>query len=495
MNATELISRIHEEFGVKIPFYQIFNSPTLTEMASFLELESNDWYIGIEPLEKREYYNVSSAQQRICLYTEANPDGTEYNMPGLFVLTGQLDREKFQQSLDTVILRQESLRTSFHQINGVTVQKIHEAVRCPIEFTSCSEQEAFDRIKTIVKRFNLKTPPLMRIEIFDVEPEKYILFFDIHHSVSDGFSMDIIMRELLQVYSGENIVPMDIQYKDYAEWQGSARAGDALRQSGEFWMHQLEKLSVTRIPPDHVSGYKALAGGSISMRIDGNRFQKIKSYCSENGVTRFIFLLSLFLPVLSREVEQEDITVGTPISLRDRNELKNLVGIFLNVVLLRCRLHAAKSFSDVLAIAKNTVINALNHSSYPYEWVDMKLKENQPGISEELFTILFNYFPKKDEYRIDGEEFSIVPLGNELELAPKYDVALYLVEEQDELRINLVYKVNLFEKARIQRILDGIDTLCTNIINGDNSLDSISSIPSIEEYDDFFEQMSDFYVG
>jgi amino acid adenylation domain-containing protein len=453
LKAIIVLSKIHKSLNAEVPLKELFVRPTIKELAVYITGLKASIYSPIKKLEKAAYYPLSSAQKRLLIVNQLKRESLDYNMPGIYMFEGRLDKIKFEIIFKQLIERHEAFRTSFHSINGEAVQKIEDKTNFKITFDKYSEEKAKTRIKEFVRPFDLNYAPLLRIELIQMHDKKHFVLFDMHHIIFDGFSMDILLKEFVDLYEGMSLDPLPIQYKDYAAWQQKLLGEEKIKKQEKYWLKKMNDFIFTQLPIDNFNSYMRVEGGVENMSINKSLYKKIEEYCNSQGVTRFMLFLSIFQIILAREMNQKDITIGIPIANRDHPDIKNTIGFFLNLLLIRSNINTDESFLQNLSNTKTDVIEAMDNSSYPYELLDYQIRKNRNFKRGELFTILVDYFPTKPKNEILKDKFKITPYSSEV-ISPKYDVIFYILDSQEEMGLSIVYKSNLFKKYRIKRILN-----------------------------------------
>ncbi|UCH93274.1 MAG: AMP-binding protein, partial [Candidatus Aminicenantes bacterium] len=265
LRATILIAEIHKALDVKVPLAEIFKSPFIRELADYIDRTAAEAFSRIEPVEKKDYYVLSSAQKRHYIIQELKLVGLGYNESTFAMLEGQLDRGHFEKTFRQLIRRHESLRTSFHIVKDEPVQRICECdeVEFEIEYYDISEVEVEEEegtgglaplpiIKNFIRPFDLSQAPLLRVGLIKEENEKHVLMADMHHIVTDGTSMGILRREFMELYRGEELTPLEIQYKDFSGWQNSKTIKESMDRQKAFWLKTFaSEIPVLELPADY----------------------------------------------------------------------------------------------------------------------------------------------------------------------------------------------------------------------------------------------------
>jgi acyl carrier protein/NRPS condensation-like uncharacterized protein len=496
LKATILISKLHKRLNVKVPLAEIFKKPTIRELAQYIETQEKDRYTSLERTEKKEYYRLSSAQKRLYILQQMDLNSTNYNMSGVFIIGGKWSREKFEKACQNLIHRHEVLRTSFHLLSGEAIQRIYDRVEFQISCKKMdSEEDVRNRIKEFVKPFDLSKAPLFRVELIELAKEKHVVLLDLHHIISDGSSIEILIDEFAQLYKGKSLNCLPVQYKDYTAWLNIRLNEEKLKEQQNYWLRKLEDFMFTRFPVDHFD-FTGVEGKEKHLDIDSSIYEKIKNFCFNHNITKFIFMITAFAIALSREIDQSDITIGIPVSIRKHPDLKHLIGIFLNVLLIRTIVDDEDTFLNILVKNKKSVMEALNNQDYPYELLYDKIAGKIHLQNDELFSILFNYISVETNNEISSDNSKIDTPGTK-KISPKYDMTLYVYDAPGYMKLNLVYKGNIYDENSIKYFLDSLFVTIQSILENENmSLSQLSSAavpdePDENDLDAEFEQYDD----
>lgn len=256
LKATSLVARIHKEFNIDMPLKEIFKAPIIAEIARYMKEAKESIYQSIQTAKEMEYYPMSSAQRRLYILNQFEGAGTAYNMPGSLLVEGSIDLELFQKTFQQLINRHETLRTSFHFIEGEPVQKINDPVGFSVVYLESDEEKVGEIVKEFIKPFDLGIAPLLRVYFVKTGKDKHVMMFDMHHIISDGTSMDILVHEFMDMYGGNNPSSLRIQYKDYSVWQKELFAGDKIKKQEEYWLQEFNgEIPVLNMPVDYQSHY------------------------------------------------------------------------------------------------------------------------------------------------------------------------------------------------------------------------------------------------
>ncbi|MFN2633629.1 MAG: amino acid adenylation domain-containing protein [Thermoanaerobaculia bacterium] len=490
LKAARVISRIRQKFGVTIPIAGFFEAPSVAGLALLVSeagaLSGPPARIPATPWQDKEV-PLSFAQERLWFFDQLEPGGYGYNIGRAFRLAGRLNREALSRALSALAERQASLRTAFVSHDGTPAQVIARELTIPIasvDMTAMSPEELEERLPDLLssearRPFDLSQPPLLRVCLYRVGEEEHILLLTTHHIVTDGWSMELLYRELGQLYAraatgeGPPILDLPIQYVDVARWQREELSQGALEPSLEYWNTRLASAPpFLDLPSDRPRADKRTTTPRIVSRlIDAALLAEIHRLGRREGATLFMTLLASFNILLSRLSGVEDIVVGSPMVERTRPETEDLIGLFLNSLALRTDLTGNPTFVELLAQVRTTALEAFEHQDVPFEKVVERLQPprdlSRPPIFQFLFNVL-NYAAsglKLSGLRVEPLTFSEVGFGRfELEADSRFDMTLYASEEREGLRFRAVYNAALFEEARVVEMLNQLSTLLEQIV-------------------------------
>ncbi|TKI15801.1 hypothetical protein FCT18_22305, partial [Lysinibacillus sphaericus] len=300
----------------------------------------------ILPVKEQDYYAASSAQKRLLIINQLESIGVTYNMPGAFILEGNLDLEQLHEAFKKLIIRHESLRTSFSWLDGEPIQEIHQSAELDLQYNKCAEIEISEKIKQFIKPFDLSIAPLLRVEVWNIGLDKHMLLFDMHHIISDGISINILTKELKEFYEGNELPALAIQYKDYTAWQNEQYQTDKLKQQETYWLDKFDgEIPILELPTDYQRPpVQTFKGSSISFNIDSELTEGLKNLAHRTNSTLYTTLLAAYSILLAKYTGQEDIIIGTPVSGRTHADAKDIMGMFVNTVAIRTYPRGEKTF-------------------------------------------------------------------------------------------------------------------------------------------------------
>jgi tyrocidine synthetase-3 len=493
LKATTLIGKIHKAFSVEIPIAEIFKRPTIKKISRYLDQGKEGVYLSIAPVEKREYYPLSSAQKRLFVIEQMDPGNVTYNIPAVLKLEGKLDINCVAGSFKKLIVRHESLRTSFQLIAGEPIQKVHDDVEFEIEYFGAHElheknNKKFCRgpgggfskeppgrrrhdniIKNFICPFDLSHVPLLRVGLIELphtpsalrghpsqegKENKYLLMFDMHHIISDGISMQIFIREFTAFYQGEVIPGLRIQYKDFSHWQNALLDSGAIKPQESYWLECFAgEIPVLTLPYDFPRpAVQTHRGSSLEFTITLDQTQQLKQLALESKTTPFIVLLAVFNVLLSRLSGQEDIVVGSPATGRRHPDLESLIGVFINTLALRNYPTADRSFDEFLAEVKRNSLEAYENQDYQYEELVEKVEPQRDLSRSPLFDVMLVVVPNMEMAFLDIPGIALRPVEYP-QRTSKFDMTVTAVEKDHQLDFTMTYSRALFTQETIRRFI------------------------------------------
>ncbi|MCG7409240.1 amino acid adenylation domain-containing protein [Paenibacillus sp. ACRRX] len=492
LRATTLVSRLYKEMNVNFPLRGVFQHPTIEEMAQAIAGMEQQQYAAIPLAQEQAYYPLSSAQKRLYILSQLEGAELSYNMPGVLLLEGPLNRDRFQTAFLKLIARHETLRTGFEMVNGEPMQRVHRNTEFAIEYKQAAEQNATETVLGFIREFELNKPPLLRVGLIELTTERHILMFDMHHIISDGASMSNLVDEFTGLYANEERTPLRVQYKDYAVWQQSDMHRKEQRQQESYWLQMLEgDLPVVELPTDYDRpSARSFEGDQVEFEIDPVITQRLNQLAANHGSTLYMVLLSAYSILLSKYSGHEDIIVGTPVAGRNHADLEPLIGMFINTLAIRNYPNRDKTFQTFLAEVKETTLGAFEHQDYPFEELverlNLQWEPNRNPIFDTMFVL--QNTEERGGY-IDQLTISPYPIDNGVEA--KFDLTLSVSEENDVIKGSFLYASKLFKAAGIHRMMRDyvavLSQICQNpqvqikdLNCGEQSAGKTSSVETIQ---------------
>ena len=484
LNATLVISKIHKTANVKVPLAEMFKYPTIRELSKVIKKSSKEKYEGINVVEKKEYYGLSSAQKRLYILQQMDPGGAAYNLPVVIPLPGESDWRKLESVFKDLIKRHESLRTSFHMVNDTPVQRIHEQVEFKIEKLGVREKENLAKvlgspetlfqkgfwppeaiIKSFIRPFDLSCAPLLRVGFVKSIDGTCLLLVDMHHIISDGISHQVLNADFMAFYEGKALLPLRLQYKDFAQWQNAEREKESLKRQEEYWLKEFEgEIPVLDLPGDYPRPVmKSFEGASIDFEIAGEETRELTALTLKEGATLFMVLAAVFNILLSKLSGQEEIIIGTPIAGRRHADLEKIIGMFVNTMVLRNYPSGEKKFMDFLGETRKRILEAFENQEYQYDDLVEQILVNRDVGRNPLFDTMFmlqNTGPQK----IKNPGLKLIPYEYENKTS-KFDLTLSVIEEEEKLLCTFQYSTKLFKQKTIESLAGYFKNMVDRIIS------------------------------
>ena len=404
LKATLLISRIYKEADVQIPLVELFKTPTIMELAEYMHRTAPGKFVSLQPLEKKEYYALSPAQQRLYVLHRFEVKSTAYNLPNILSLEQNINKDTLEETFKKLISRHESLRTSFIIVGNEPVQVIHDEVEFKIEYDDLQVTGAGDRcrwevvpatalISSFIRPFDLSRAPLLRVGLIKEEEKKYILAIDIHHIITDGLSQQILIRDFISLYAGQQLPPLRVLYKEYSKWQQSKEVQNRLAKQEESWLKEFrEQVPVLVLPTDYPRpALQSFEGNITDFTLKAEETGRLDEIAHSGGATLFMVILAIYNIFLLKISNQEDIVVGTPIAGRRHADLEKVVGMFVNTLALRNYPTGEKTFNTLLKEIKEKTIKAFENQDYQFEDMVEKIVVERDMSRNPLFDVMFMF--------------------------------------------------------------------------------------------------------
>ena len=474
--ATQVISRISETFKIELPFRAFFDAPTIEALALYVEDALRSQHaIEAPPLvavSREQSLPLSFAQQRLWFLDQLEPMSNAYNIPSVVRLRGPFNPEFFKQAVEEVMRRHESLRTRFVTDEGRGWQEIDEASELDVpvlDLRHMSNDEQSNEVRRLAtlevqKPFDLTRGPLLRLTVLQLAEDEHVLMLTMHHIVSDGWSMTVLMRELIVLYDafsrGESspLPELQIQYADYAVWQREWLQGDVLEQQLKYWREQLQGAPpVLELPTDHARpAVQSFRGRMLKRRMPAELLQQIEALSRREGLTMYMSVLAAFVVVLARYSGQREIVVGTPIAGRTRREIEGLIGFFVNTLVLRTTVDEQLTVRQLLERVREVCLGGYTHQDVAFEQLVEELQPERDLSHQPLFQVLFALEGGGDEqgWKIGDLQVELEEVESEV---AKFELTLRVKQGHAGWELAMEYKQDLYEEATIACMLDHVE--------------------------------------
>nr|WP_245215373.1 pyoverdine non-ribosomal peptide synthetase PvdD [Pseudomonas aeruginosa] len=459
--ATRVISRVRQEQQLDASLKALFERPVLEAFAQGLE-RTTDAVSTIPLADRQQPLALSFAQERQWFLWQLEPESAAYHIPSALRLRGRLDVDALQRSFDSLVARHETLRTRFRLEGGRSYQQVQPAVSISIEREQFGEEGLIERIQAIVVQpFDLERGPLLRVNLLQLAEDDHVLVLVQHHIVSDGWSMQVMVEELVQLYAGYSqgldvVLPaLPIQYADYALWQRSwMEAGEKERQLA-YWTGLLGgEQPVLELPFDRPRpARQSHRGAQLGFELPRELVEAVRALAQREGASSFMLLLASFQALLYRYSGQADIRVGVPIANRNRVETERLIGFFVNTQVLKADLDGRMGFDELLAQARQRALEAQAHQDLPFEQLVEALQPERNASHNPLFQVLFNH---QSEIRsvtpeVQLEDLRLEGLAWDGQTA-QFDLTLDIQEDENGIWASFDYATDLFDASTVERL-------------------------------------------
>ncbi|WP_052511419.1 non-ribosomal peptide synthetase [Cupriavidus sp. HPC(L)] len=472
----KVIARL-KKAGHKLLPKQVFSNPVLSDLAQAIAANQDGALPStatINPGPARANRNgpipLSWAQQRLWFLWQWNRNSAAYNIPRAVRLRGNLDQAAMQRTFDALVERHESLRTTFHQEGEQAVQRIHPPASLPIAISDLRDVDPARRDTTIQSQvdaeaqapFDLEQGPLLRVRLLRLADDDHILLVTMHHIVSDGWSMNVVVDEFARLYAGfvsgqsAQLAPLPIQYADYAAWQKQWLEAGELERQLRYWKSHLadDGTVVLELPTDRPRpAVPSHRGGAVPFSLDADLTAKLRALARRADTALFTVLLAAFQVLLYRYTGQRDLRVGVPVANRNRVETEGVVGFFVNTQVLRIEIDGSMAFECVLARARESVLQAQAHQELPFEQLVEALQPERDPSRNPLFQVMLNH-QRRDRsiaQRLPG--LQLEPVERSVRLT-KVDLSLDTQEDQTGAVFGAMgYACDLFDHHTVERML------------------------------------------
>ncbi|HEY0510559.1 MAG TPA: amino acid adenylation domain-containing protein, partial [Thermoanaerobaculia bacterium] len=483
LTATAVTSLARATFRVELPTRALFEHPTLAELADHVEalLLAGE---GLElppivPMPRPAEIPLSFAQQRLWFLDEmAGGESPFYNVAAAFSLTGRLDAAALERALDGIVRRHEALRTTFRVGSaGQPAQTVHAHSPFALPLAdlrplapAAREEEALRQARQEMARpFSLTRGPLLRAALLRMESDNHVLLLSMHHIVSDGWSLELFVRELAALYTAfverrSSALPeLPVQYADFALWQRRWLGGAALDAQLAYWRRQLAGAElVFELPADRPRpAVQTYDGGLVVVPIP--RVEDLHALARAHRVTLFMALLAAFGSLLQRYTGRRDLLLGTPIANRNRAETAKLIGFFVNMLVLRTDLAGDPGFDRLLARVREMALGAYAHQDLPFERLVEELQPARDLSRHPVFQVCFAMGSAPwHALELPGLTLGFLDVGSTVEL---YDLTLQVTATSYGLEARLAYNADLFDAATIRRMGGHLETLLASLLD------------------------------
>ncbi|WP_147206404.1 non-ribosomal peptide synthetase, partial [Segetibacter aerophilus] len=470
-----VISAIRKELAVELPIRDVFNYPTIAQLATQFQIETVvlPKIQAVQP--KRELIPLSFSQERLW-FIDRLEGSIQYHVPSALRLKGELNIKVLQLALRTIVNRHEVLRTVFLEKDGQVYQRIKDKDQWELKIHEGkrfeeNQEELKDYIQDLVSRpFNLAKDDMVRSDLISISSANHVLVVTFHHIAADAWSMPIFIKEVAELYGAYNkekpnpLSPLSIQYADFSIWQRNYLSQSVLDKKINYWKEKLRGVEPLQLPVDFArTPIQSIRGAVASSIIDEQLLVQIQELNRQQGTTMFMTLLSAFNVLLYNYSGQYDICIGTPIAGRQQQELENLIGFFLNTLVLRIKLNDQASFIDLLQQVRETTLEAYEYQDVPFEKVVDAVAKQRDMSRSPLFQVMF-VLQKQGEVLKEGLGDLVLSVEGTKTNTSKFDITFFVTERSNSLLLSVEYALDLYSKQTIERLLSHFTQLLQSIV-------------------------------
>lgn len=481
LTAGQVVARLRGELGVDVPLKAIFENTTAAALAEAIAqrlADEREQQVPLRPGLATAETGISFAQERLWFLDRLQAGQSAYNFPVEVSLEGALDAAALERALAAIVERHPVLRTVFPTRDGKPVAKVQDREAFRLETFDLSAVPVERRVEEAnaraaaeaVRPFHLAEGPLFRAILFRLGPQSHRLVVAMHHIVTDGASIDLLLGELSALYSAfasgasPSLSPLPFAFADYAAWQRHWMSGARLDAELRHWREKLEgaprllDLPLDR-PRPAVQSYR---GGQYSFRLPPGLSERVRADCKRSGASPFMWFATAFSVLLHRYSRQPEVCLGTPVRGRNRVELESLIGFFANTVVLRADLSGRPTFRALLERVRATTLEALEHDELPFEKLVEALEPERTLSHSPLFQVMFSYLIRRPRaLALPG--LRATARGVDIP-ATKFDLALTLEEDGSDLHAGFEFNADLFDLSTVQRLADGFLRLASSAL-------------------------------
>jgi len=463
LRALKLVNLLKERTGKAVEVIHVFEFPKVGQLAKHIESLKDLVYERLPKAQEKPFYDMSPSQKRLYRfwkYTE-NGNGVGNNMPMILKFKERLDEQQVQSAFETLVARHEIYRTTFHEQDGKYIQMIHTTMPVAIPVVQIQEADVADWFNETVQSFDLEKGPLYRAIVARTETHDH-LFVDIHHIISDGRSHTNLTREMIQLFKGATLPPLDRQFKDYSEWVKTLDLSD----SEDYWLESMRDYPVLALELDYPRpAVQDFAVGKDDMILDEVITGRIRDFVKETNTTEYMFFLAVIGILLSKLADQEELVIGSPMTGRIHRDIEDMLGMIVNSLPMRIAPASEKSFLNYLEEIRAQTLAVYDHQIYPLDMLKEKLVKTPDPSRHALYDVLYVY---QNNEVIDIETLGLVDY-REYDLPEKLDLNYTLSPNGKEILVSLTYATALFKPETMQAYQVSLRKLVEQILTAKES--------------------------
>jgi amino acid adenylation domain-containing protein len=480
LKATRIVSRIYRELGMEVSLKDFFENNTIKKLALHINKKEKEAYQPILPVAVASDYELSSFQKRLWILDQMEGGSVAYNLPGVYLVEGKPDLPALRQAFETVMARHESLRTTFVTVNGEPRQHIldidaarEKLMMESMDFSHGSHNQ--DLLKKYIQKealtpFDLSEGPLFRVKFLKLAEDRHVIIFNIHHIISDGWSLDVLANDIWGVYEAHvknhdnPLPPLKIQYKDYAAWQNDRLDSDEMRKAAAYWHHKFaEPVPVLDLPVDYPRPpVQTYDGRTFRFFLDETLASGLSRLAREQDASLFMVMLALLKTLFHRYTGQRQIIIGSPVAGRPHPDLENQVGFYVNILPLGDTLTGRDRFLTVLEAVKQTTLEAYDHQIYPFDRLVNELDLPRDVSRAPLFDVMLVFqhdvLPQKEP---EGIQITPLPIDSRVS---RFDLTFETAWAGPRIQTGINYNTALFNQETIERLSTHFTTIVESVL-------------------------------
>jgi len=500
LNATQVIVRLRDSFGLELSLRSLFESPTPAMIASLIDDQQGE-RIDVPPIQivsRDGILPLSYSQERMWFLYQLNPTSLAYNVGVSLRLDGTIDIPTFERAIKTIIERHEGLRSTFELVGGEVSQVVHETISDVFDLSSVESYPA-DKREQAAKRkleemnqqpFDLEEGPLLRVNMVRIQEDAHLLGLVMHHIISDAWSISVLAQELATLYEQyafdeeKNLPEIDIQMADFASWQRQWVRENILDEQLAYWKQQLAGApDILELPIDRPRPpVQTYSGGYVNLDLPDKLLDQLRLLSQREGVTLYMLLLAAFNTLLHHYTARDDILVATPVANRQVLPAENLIGTFVNTLVMRTDLSGNPTLRELLQRIRPMAIEAYANQDFPFEQLVQELRPARDPSRSPLVQVMLTLANVPIvPYKMRGVEWDV--LTDFDAVAAQFDLTLTMVDVPDVQSMSFVYNSDLFDESTIERMAGHFLLLLKNIVqNPGAQLSQISILPEHERH-------------
>lgn len=482
LHVATIIENLQKRLDLLVPPHVLFESPTVAGFAKRIELLQASTLNSLLPIAPGAWTGsyrlpASFAQRGMWAIDRLHGESAAYSIPVAFEVAGEINVDALASALDWLLLRHDSLRTCFESVDGEPQQVVLAEVDSPLTCIDLRHLDADDRsdaavdhvLESAQRPFDLSRAPLVRVDLLLLDEQRSVLFFNVHHIIVDGRSMEILVEELLAAYqafsagSTPDVPEPPVRYADFTAWQYRQAEGDLASEQAGYWRRTLRRPPpLLDLPPDLPRGRRQTGrGATASIELPADLVRQVRELAQAQGCTVYNVMVAVLSVFLWRVTAQPDLIIGTPVLNRRQPELQRVLGLFVNTLALRVDLSGKPSFLDVLERVRRVTIDAFKHQELPLESV---FNEVRPGgdSQQSLFQVMLAYQHDLSLPAIPGLTFSRLELDT---FTSRFELTMLITERADGMKLAIEYDTDLFLPETIDRFLLHLSVLTTATVD------------------------------